>query len=110
MSTAIPSLRRYERASRLFNSFAVGATAATQTQAGQILELMGLSTQRKVPLFRQAVAATKSRNWYEGQAAWMRFWLSAFRLAQSNTAAVLQIHTQAWQAWLRMLSSRYDRR
>ncbi len=97
--------REYQRNMAELTSFAVGAVATTQTQAGAILELMGLSTQRKVPLFRQAVAAAGTGNLFESQARWMKFWSSALQLAVSNTAAVVGIHSRAWHSWLRLFAA-----
>ncbi len=93
-----------ERSFSQLTSFTVGAIATTQTQTGALLELMGLSTQRKVPLFRSAVAAARSGNWFESQTRWMGFWLSALQLFQSNTAAALEIQSQAWNSWLRLFT------
>jgi len=84
---------------------AVGAMSATQRQAGEILELMGRSTQAKVGLMQQAVRAAQDPNPFGSQAKWIGFWMSAMGLAQSNAAAVLQIHGRAFNSWLRLVGN-----
>ena len=83
---------------------AVAALSATQKQAGEILELMGRSTQAKVGLMHQAIRAAGDPNPLGSQAKWMGFWMSAIGLAQTNTATVLQIHSRAFNSWLRLMS------
>lgn len=82
---------------------AIGAISATQRQAGEIIELMGRSTQAKVGLFGQAVRAAQDPSPFTSHARWAGFWLSALGLAQTNTATVIQIHCRAMNAWLRLM-------
>ena len=81
---------------------AVGMLAATQTQAGEILELMGRSTQAKVRLMHQAMHATQDPTLFGRQAKWIGFWFSALGLAQTNTASMIQINSRVLNSWLRL--------
>ncbi len=98
--------RRWQRSSSQLAPLAVRAISANQLMAGQILELMGRSTQAKAGLFRQAVRAAQDPNPFTSQAKWVVFWMSAFGLARTNTSTLLQIHSRAWNTWLRLLSQR----
>ena len=77
----------------------------TQKPIGELIELAEKNSRTSANLVRKALEATQSPVVSESQAKWTEFWTESLHAARSNTEALSQIGSKAFDSWATFIRS-----